>query len=132
MFKQQKIITVSHVAACPIVSILFHKQSWQGGVFKTMKTDHFLVFLAVRVLFPKFLGRLRVAYIRTAWNYKGAHVVLCKMDFNLVRYRCQQGGVLKLYLLKKDPFLVFLAIWVFFPKFLGRLRIDFSYNSMKW
>ena len=67
-----------------------------------------------------------MAYIRNAGNYKGAHAVLCKMDFNLVRYRCHHGGVLKLHLLKNDPFLVFLAIWVFFPKFLGRLRIDLS------
>ena len=30
-----------------------------GRVFKTMKSDHFLVFLAIRVFFPKFLARLR-------------------------------------------------------------------------
>ena len=31
---------------------------WQGGVFKVMKNDHFLVFLAVWLLFPKLIGRL--------------------------------------------------------------------------
>ena len=59
MFKLHQIIKVPHAVVCPIVSILFHKQNWRGGVFKTMKSDHFLVFLAVRVLLPKFLGRLR-------------------------------------------------------------------------
>ena len=59
MFKLHKIIKVLHAVAYPVISILFYKQSWWGGLFKTMKTDHFLVFLAVRVLLPKFLGRLR-------------------------------------------------------------------------
>ena len=31
----------------------------QGGVLKLIENDHFLVFLAVGVLFPKFLGWLR-------------------------------------------------------------------------
>ena len=39
--------------------ILFDDRDWQGGVLKLMKSDHFLVFLAVWVVFPKFLGRLR-------------------------------------------------------------------------
>ena len=50
MFKRQKIIRVLHTIACPIVFILFHKQSWQGIVVKTMKIDHFSVFLTVWVL----------------------------------------------------------------------------------
>ena len=40
----------------------FYEQDWQGGVlvFKVMKIDHFFVFLAVFVLFSKFLGRLMI------------------------------------------------------------------------
>ena len=59
MLELRKIIRVSHVVRWTIVFILFYEQSWQGGVFKIMKTDHFLVFLAVWVLFPKVLGWLR-------------------------------------------------------------------------
>ena len=36
---------------------LFYGWGWQGVVFIVMKNDHFLVFLTVWVLFPKFLGR---------------------------------------------------------------------------
>ena len=45
--------------ACPFVFILFNDRDWQGRVFKVMKKDRSLVFLAVWVLFPKSLGRLR-------------------------------------------------------------------------
>ena len=55
-------IRVPYLGACPIVFILFYAQGWQGGVFETMKNDHFLVILAVLVLFPKFLGRLRSSF----------------------------------------------------------------------
>ena len=54
-----KIIKVLHKVVCSIVFILFFEQSWQGEVFKVMKTDHILVLLAVWVLFLKILGRLR-------------------------------------------------------------------------
>ena len=37
------LIRVSHVVALLAVFILFYGQSWQGGVFNTMKIDHFLV-----------------------------------------------------------------------------------------
>ena len=50
-------IRVSHIVVCPIVFILFYERSCQGGVFKIMKNDHFVVFPAVWVFFPKFLGR---------------------------------------------------------------------------
>ena len=52
-------IRVVHVRECPILFILFYDQVWQREVFKLMKNDHFVVFLAVWGLFPKFLGRLR-------------------------------------------------------------------------
>ena len=50
-------IRVLHIVACPLVFILFYERSCQGGVFKIMKNDHFLVFLSVWVLFPEVLGR---------------------------------------------------------------------------
>ena len=58
MLELHKIIRVSNVVMCPIVFVLFYRGDWQEGVFKVIKNDHFLVFLAVWVLFPKFLGRL--------------------------------------------------------------------------
>ena len=59
MFELHKIIIVSNEVAFPIVFILFYERSWWKGLFKVMKNDHSLVFLAVWILFPKFLGRLR-------------------------------------------------------------------------
>ena len=38
---------------------LSYDRDWQRGVLKRMKNNHFLVFLAVWFLFPKFLGKLR-------------------------------------------------------------------------
>ena len=38
---------------------MFYEQGWKGGVLKVVKDDHVLVFLAVWVIFPKVLGRLK-------------------------------------------------------------------------
>ena len=54
-------IRVLHLVTYPIVFNFYYDQGRQGGVFKRMKNDQFLVFLAVWVLFPAFLGRLRKA-----------------------------------------------------------------------
>ena len=43
-------IRVPHVVACPMNFNLLCDQGQQGGVFKVMKNDHFLVFLAVLVM----------------------------------------------------------------------------------
>ena len=58
MLALHEIIRVSHVVAWQIVFLLFYEWGWQGGVFKVMKNDHFLLFLAVWILFPKLMGRL--------------------------------------------------------------------------
>ena len=57
-------IRALHVVACPIVVVVvfvcfccFMSNVWQRGVFKIMKNNHFLVFLAVWVIFLKLLGR---------------------------------------------------------------------------
>ena len=59
MIELHQIIRLPHIVAFPIVFILFYKRDSQGGVFKVIKNDHFLVFLVVWGLIPKFLGRLR-------------------------------------------------------------------------
>ena len=52
-------ITVKHVAACPVIFILLYDQNWQADVLKLTKNAHFLEVLAVWVLFSRFLGILR-------------------------------------------------------------------------
>ena len=50
-------IRVPRVVALANVFALFFDRDRQGGVFKVVKNDNFLVFLVVWVHFPKFLGR---------------------------------------------------------------------------
>ena len=50
-------IRVVDLVACPIIFILFDDPDWRESVLKHMENDHFLVFIAVWVLFPRFLGR---------------------------------------------------------------------------
>ena len=45
MLELNKLKSVSHVVAFAVVFILFYEQGWQGGVFKIIKNDDFLVFL---------------------------------------------------------------------------------------
>ena len=52
--EMHKMVKVSHVVACKllffcfmITFLLFYDGGWQGGVFKVIKIDYFLVFLAV-------------------------------------------------------------------------------------
>ena len=47
MLELHKILRISNLVASPNVFILFCVQSWQGGVFKVMKNDHFLGFLSI-------------------------------------------------------------------------------------
>ena len=65
--------------------------------------------------FPKFLGRLWVAYIRIAWNSKGATSSCLPNYFYFVWWL---RGVLKL--MKNYNFSAFLTVWVLFSKFVGR------------
>ena len=57
--KLHKMIRVLHVVVCLIIFILFHGRNWQGGVFKVMKNDYFLVLLAVWILSSKCFDSLR-------------------------------------------------------------------------
>ena len=57
MLKLHEMIRVLHEVALLLVFFLFHDRDWQGGVFKVMKIDRFLVFLPLRVISSKFLCR---------------------------------------------------------------------------
>ena len=54
--QNNKNVTFSGMLNC--FFLLFYECGWQGVVLKVIKNDHFLVFLAIFVLFLKFLGRL--------------------------------------------------------------------------
>ena len=58
MLELHEILRVPHVVSFPIVFNLFYEATWQEEVFQSMKNGHFLVFLAVWVLLPKFSSRL--------------------------------------------------------------------------
>ena len=51
-----EIIRVLLDVACRIAFFLFYQRSWHGEVMKVTENDHFVVFLAVFVHLPKFLG----------------------------------------------------------------------------
>ena len=55
--KLHEMVRLLHVVTCPIGFVWFYDRNWHRGVPKVMKNDHFLVFLAVWVLFSKFLNR---------------------------------------------------------------------------
>ena len=57
MLELLKITRVPHTVACQILFPLFYERRCQGGMLLVMKNDHVLVFLAVWVLSPTFLGR---------------------------------------------------------------------------
>ena len=79
-------------------------------MLKFMKNDQFLVFLAVWVLFPMFMGRLMYGWsiIKLHEMIKVLHVVACPIIFTLFDDIHWQGRVLKLF--KNDHFLVFLVV----------------------
>ena len=66
-----------------------------------------------------------MSHAKTVQNHKSAKlscVSFCVTVFILLCDRGRQGSVLKRT--KNDHFQVFLAVWVFFLRFLGRLRGD--------
>ena len=112
-------------AKCSCVSDYFYFIWWSrlvGSSARTYEKWSVLVFLAVWVLFPKFLGRLRSGLLELHKIISLSHVVTCPVVFILFYERSYQGGVFKV--VKNDYFLVFLANWVLFPKILGRFRGD--------
>ena len=67
MLELNELMRVPHVVACPLNFNFLCDRRQQREVLKHRKNDHFLVFLALLVLFPKFLG---VAYNRTAQGHE--------------------------------------------------------------
>ena len=53
------VIRLLYLVACPVDFNLISDGGQQSGVLKPTKNEHFQIFLAVRVSFLKFLGRLR-------------------------------------------------------------------------
>ena len=84
-------------------------------MLELMKNDQFLVFLAVWVLFPKFLGRLRSGLLELHKIIRLSHVVTCPVVFILFYERSYQGGVFKV--MKNNEFLVLLNIGSISPSF---------------
>ena len=60
---------------------------------------------------------------------KASHLVTCSIAFILFYEQSWQGGVLKV--MKNDDFFSVLAVWVHFPKILGKLRGDLCENCTK-
>ena len=77
-----------------------------------MKNYHFLVFLAVSVLYG-------VTYVKTAQNNK-LHAAACPNVLLLFYEEGWHGGVFKV--MKNDNFLAFLVVCVLFPKLLSKVR----------
>ena len=103
-------IRVSHAVKCPMDYDLLSDRGQLLARFKLMKNYHFLIFLAVWGLSPKFLG----------WSKSRLSDLLAfPIDFNLHYDQGQQEGVLKPT--KNDHFQVFLVVWVLFLRFWCRL-----------
>ena len=93
---------MSHVVLLPIVSLLFYKWVWQGGVFKVMKRSLFSVFSSLNP-FPHVFGQVKEC-IRLEFHemIKVPHIVSFPIDFTFLCDQGHGGGMLKP--LKNDYF----------------------------
>lgn len=106
--------------ACAVFLILFYDRNWQGEVLKFMKDFFFSIFSRFGQ-FPEIFGQVKKWFMLELHGMIIVpHVVACLMDFNLFSDRVQQPGVLRPT--KNDHFQIFLAVWILFLKFWGRLR----------
>ena len=123
MLKLPKIIRVSHAVACPVVFILFYVRGRQGGMFKVMKNDRFIVSLTIQVFFLQIFAQVKQWLLLELHGIiRLLHLVLCpllKPTKNFILLERLAGGVFKVT--ENDNFLVLLVIWLLFSKFLGRL-----------
>ena len=111
--RNDKSVTCSCLHNC---FFLFYGRDWQEGVFKIMKIDNFFGIFSRLGPFPEVFGQVKEWLIFELHEMiKVPYAVSCPMDFNLLCGPVQKGGVLRL--MKNDQFLVFLTVWVLFPKF---------------
>ena len=118
LLKLNEMIRISHVVECPIVFVLLCNLGWQGGVLKLMKNAQLWIFLTVWELSSKFLGRWRSG-MRIAWNGKSVTWSCVPNYFYFVLWLRWGGRGFQSY--QKWSFFSVLAVWIFFPKVLGRL-----------
>ena len=79
--------------------------------------------------FPQVFGQVKEwLMLELHQIIRASHVVACQIVFILFYNRGSQGGVFKVM---KNIVLVFLAVWVFLPTLLGKLRSDFYYNCIR-
>ena len=104
-----EIIRMSHVIACLVIFILFYDLDQQGGVFKLMKNDHFIVFLLVWNLSQVF-KQVKEKHISEVHEMIRAPYEL-RSQWILIYF------VIEVKPTKSDHFQIFLAILVLFFKF---------------
>ena len=110
-----KIAWNDNSTTCSCVPNYFYflwKSTLPGGVLKLMKNDHFLVLLAVWVLSPKFLARLRSGTAQNNESFTSSYVLNC---FYFALWAKLVGRVFKV--MKNDEFLVLLTIGSISPSF---------------
>ena len=89
-----KMIRVPHVAAWSVVFSLFYGLGRPAGVLRLIKNVHFLIFLAVWVLF--LFGQVKeLLTLELHEMIKVSHILACPIVFILLRYLDQHGRVLK-------------------------------------
>ena len=76
-------IRLPHIDASPIDFLLFYQQSCQGGVFKIMKNDHFLVFLVVLAVSPSLYAGKEWPVLELHEAISVPHIVSCLIVFLL-------------------------------------------------
>ena len=92
-------IRVSHAVACTIFFFLFIIKMGREECL-VIKIDHFLVFLAVWILFPYVFGQLReLLILELNKMIRVVHVIAWSVDFDLLCDIGQHPGVLKMLLL---------------------------------
>ena len=87
-------IRVLHIAACSVVFSLLCGLGKPAGVLRLIKNAHFLIFLAVWVLF--LFGKVKEwLMLELHEMIKVSHILACTIVFILLCYLGQHGRVLK-------------------------------------
>ena len=95
--------------------------NWEAGVLKLKNKCSILNLFRGLGYFPQISGQVKEwIMLELHGMIRVTHIVACPVTHILLCGRGRLGAVLKL--IKIDQFLVFLAGWFLFHKFLGRLR----------